>query len=150
MNANDSGTHLLTITEAAAYLNVSKATIRRWTNDGSLPCARIGVRAERRFKQADLDTMVQNQRGDHSKAPANQPFAGDSLNHCCILSHDAQEAWSAMEAEVIQQLKCGGQVIMIDDPNRRAHFEAALKKHKLEQEPLIANHTLRIVAVDDS
>ena len=45
---------LLDIGEAADFLNVSEASLRRWTNDGLLPCLRIGRRRERRFRRADL------------------------------------------------------------------------------------------------
>ena len=59
---NDHGSQaispLLTITDAATLLNVSKATIRRWTNEGRLKCSRIGARGERRFRKADLMAFV--------------------------------------------------------------------------------------------
>lgn len=45
---------LLTIKEAAAFLNVSEMSLRRWTNAGKLPCFRIGGNKERRFTQQDL------------------------------------------------------------------------------------------------
>jgi transcriptional repressor of dcmA and dcmR len=47
-------TELLDISEAARFLNVSETSLRRWTNDGLLPCLRIGGRRERRFRTADL------------------------------------------------------------------------------------------------
>ena len=40
---------LLTLEEAARYLRVSKATIRRWTNSGRLRCYRLGGKAGRRL-----------------------------------------------------------------------------------------------------
>ena len=49
---------LLTIAEAAALLNVSKMTIRRWTNSGKLACSRIGPRKERRFLRTDLQKLL--------------------------------------------------------------------------------------------
>jgi excisionase family DNA binding protein len=45
---------LLDISEAAQFLNVSETSLRRWTNAGVLPCLRIGLRRERRFRRADL------------------------------------------------------------------------------------------------
>lgn len=45
---------LLTIKEAAARLRVSEVSLRRWTDDGALPCLRVGGRRERRFREADL------------------------------------------------------------------------------------------------
>ena len=32
----------LTNTEASKYLDVSKSTLQRWRDDGTLPCTRIG------------------------------------------------------------------------------------------------------------
>ena len=40
---------LLTLEEVAEYLRVSKATVRRWTNSGKLPCYRLGSKAGRRL-----------------------------------------------------------------------------------------------------
>jgi excisionase family DNA binding protein len=55
MNADHSDApELLDIGEAAHLLNVSEASLRRWTNDGLLACLRIGRRRERRFRRADL------------------------------------------------------------------------------------------------
>ena len=47
-------TEFLNIKQAAAFLNVSEVSLRRWTNDGSLPCLRIGAKRERRFLRSDL------------------------------------------------------------------------------------------------
>ena len=40
--------------EAARFLQVSEASIRRWTNQGLLPASRIGRRRARRFNEQDL------------------------------------------------------------------------------------------------
>lgn len=50
---------LLDIAQAAALLQVSEASLRRWTNAGKLPCLRIGGRRERRFRRADLMTFLE-------------------------------------------------------------------------------------------
>lgn len=52
---------LLDIAQAAALLQVSEASLRRWTNRGLLPCLRIGGRRERRFRRADLMVFVEGQ-----------------------------------------------------------------------------------------
>jgi excisionase family DNA binding protein len=44
----------LDIGQAAAFLNVSEASLRRWTNAGRLACLRVGQRRERRFRRDDL------------------------------------------------------------------------------------------------
>jgi excisionase family DNA binding protein len=67
---------LLDISEAAEFLNVSETSLRRWTNAGILPCLRIGLRRERRFRRADLLAfMEQPATAQH---PANR--MGDTMN----------------------------------------------------------------------
>jgi transcriptional repressor of dcmA and dcmR len=45
---------LLNTAEAARFLRVSQASIRRWSDAGLLPSHRVGRRRERRFAQSDL------------------------------------------------------------------------------------------------
>ena len=45
---------LLNTKEAARFLRVSEASIRRWSDAGLLPARRVGRRRERRFAQVDL------------------------------------------------------------------------------------------------
>jgi len=45
---------LLNTEEAARFLRVSEASIRRWSDAGRLPSRRIGGRRERRFREVDL------------------------------------------------------------------------------------------------
>jgi hypothetical protein len=45
---------LLNTEEAARFLRVSEASIRRWSDAGLLPVRRIGGRHERRFREVDL------------------------------------------------------------------------------------------------
>ena len=66
-DAND----LLDIGEAAKFLNVSEASLRRWTNAGTLPCLRVGRRRERRFRREDLLGFMENQP---SQSPPKDRF----------------------------------------------------------------------------
>jgi excisionase family DNA binding protein len=50
---------LLDIGEAATFLNVSETSLRRWTNAGMLPCLRVGLRRERRFRRVDLFAFME-------------------------------------------------------------------------------------------
>src|ERR1700694_5162165 len=45
---------LLNTEEAARFLRVSEASIRRWSDAGLLPARRVGGRRERRFREFDL------------------------------------------------------------------------------------------------
>lgn len=50
---------LLNTKEAAQFLRVSDASIRRWSNAGLLPVQRVGRRRERRFAPADLRRFLE-------------------------------------------------------------------------------------------
>lgn len=59
----DSNSDLLTIKQAAVLLNVSQVSLRRWTNNGQLPCLRVGTHRARRFRHADLIAFMEKQSG---------------------------------------------------------------------------------------
>jgi excisionase family DNA binding protein len=63
-------TDLLDIAQAAALLNVSETSLRRWTNSGRLSCLRVGQRRERRFRRGDLLAFLEGQASDISPANA--------------------------------------------------------------------------------
>lgn len=60
---------LLNTKEAARFLRVSEASIRRWSDAGLLVAQRVGRRRERRFAPADLRRFLENPPGD-SRPPA--------------------------------------------------------------------------------
>jgi hypothetical protein len=55
---------LLNTKEAAQFLRVSEASIRRWSDSGLLPVQRVGRRRERRFVPGDLRGFLENPSGD--------------------------------------------------------------------------------------
>jgi transcriptional repressor of dcmA and dcmR len=61
MKKSGSDTHgeLMNIKQAAALLNVSEVSLRRWTDSGRLACSRIGRRRERRFRREDLMSFLE-------------------------------------------------------------------------------------------
>jgi excisionase family DNA binding protein len=50
---------LLTTREAATFLKVSEASIRRWTDSGLLPARRVGRRRARRLREEDLRIFME-------------------------------------------------------------------------------------------
>ena len=62
---------LLDIARAAALLNVSETSLRRWTNSGRLSCLRIGQRRERRFRRDDLLAFMEGRPSDVSLRAGN-------------------------------------------------------------------------------
>jgi excisionase family DNA binding protein len=59
---------LLNTEEAARYLRVSEASIRRWSDAGLLPARRVGRRRERRFSTADLQAFLGQRSGGSQPA----------------------------------------------------------------------------------
>jgi excisionase family DNA binding protein len=59
---------LLNTKEAAQFLRVSEASIRRWSDSGLLPAQRVGRRRERRFVQGDLRRFLEKPAGDSRPA----------------------------------------------------------------------------------
>jgi len=92
---------LLDISEAAQLLNVSETSLRRWTNAGVLPCLRIGLRHERRFRRADLMSFMEQPAAaqlspEGKEGPikvqvsADEPLSAIHGNHLCgIYGSDA-------------------------------------------------------------
>ena len=84
---------LLNIREAASFLHVSEVSLRRWTNDGKLPCLRVGGRKERRFRRDDLVAFLDNDSkrsssrltsDEHSPGPVMiEDFAIERGAHLC-------------------------------------------------------------------
>src|SRR5258708_6028007 len=64
---------LLDIRQAAALLQVSAASLRRWTNAGLLASFRVGGRRERRFRRADLLAFLESHPAAGHTAPPLGP-----------------------------------------------------------------------------
>ena len=70
---------LLNVGQAAEYLGVSAASLRKWSNDGLVPTYRTPG-GQRRYSRDDLDTFIDSMRepspGDH---PVPRAGRGGSL-----------------------------------------------------------------------
>ncbi len=98
----------LELSEAADYLGIHFTTLRRWSDDGKVPCIRTPG-GRRRFKRQELDSFMASLRQGDSQALAlpkkfDQPMALDRAGH----SNVREEPWynrldeaqrSAMRAE---------------------------------------------------
>ena len=52
---------LLSLTEAAKLLNVSKETLRRWTRLNKVPVLIVNKRGDRRFRQEDIERFMKGE-----------------------------------------------------------------------------------------
>ena len=145
---------LLTITEAATFLNVSKATIRRWTDDGRLACLRIGVRNERRFLAGDLRGLITNsaskQKVLETPEVMSRSVPGSNSGHQCIVSNTTEEEWASLAPAILTALEDGAQVLVVEVSDRRKRLENLLKAQGLSMPKLLATHVLECVSIEDS
>ena len=65
-NNESAAESLLNIKQAAKILNASEISLRRWSDAGKLPCMRIGVKRERRYRLTDLLAYL-----EQDQAPVN-------------------------------------------------------------------------------
>ena len=56
---------MLTMREACQALNVHGNTLRRWSDVGLVKCYRIGIRGDRRFRQDDIDALLESRGGPY-------------------------------------------------------------------------------------
>jgi excisionase family DNA binding protein len=64
---------LLNTAEAATFLRVSEASIRRWADAGLLPTRRVGGRRERRFTEPDLVQFLNRETGPQAATQSPEP-----------------------------------------------------------------------------
>lgn len=61
LKKNTTLSKLLTIRQAGEILNVHVGTLRRWDNSGKLKAVKVNDRGDRRYKQEDIESFI-NQR----------------------------------------------------------------------------------------
>jgi transcriptional repressor of dcmA and dcmR len=117
--------NLLTIKEAALFLNVSEMSLRRWTNTGKLKCYRVGGKNERRFTQQELEHFLRTSEG---RVPLG--IGGATVEDSSHIAHFYKDADESV-AEAINFLGCGlsrGEAILIvSTGDRLARISAGLK-----------------------
>lgn len=116
---------LLTIKEAAAFLNVSEMSLRRWTNSGKLKCYRVGGKNERRFTRQDLERFL---RASEGRVPLG--IGGAIIEDCSHIVHFYKDPDESV-TEGIKYLECGlsrgESILIISTDDRLARILAGLR-----------------------
>ena len=107
---------LLTIKEAASYLNVSEMSLRRWTNSGKLKCLRVGRKNERRFREEDLKAYL---TGDTSSAIDALRLPAES--HIAHFYKNQDEGFE-MSLKTIQRGLNKGELVVAMVPEEKGSF----------------------------
>jgi excisionase family DNA binding protein len=150
---------LLTLEQAARYLNVSKASLRRWTNDGRLACHRVGARGERRFARSDLDAhleLARRERGRGSRPDATSAVAADGVvpagqvPHVSAFFRDEDELWALVRPYLLQHVRAGLPILYICDSLTVDTFRERLRREGHDPAPLEATGYLRLLTADQA
>src|SRR5437763_13785869 len=109
---------LLDIAEAAAFLHVSRMSLRTGTNAGRLPCCWVGGRRERRFRRADLLALL-----ERSGAPTRETHQPEHL--CGLYTSGVARARRAA-AFLAEGLAADGTCFLAVEPAVRERVVARL------------------------
>jgi excisionase family DNA binding protein len=150
--------NLLTIEDAAGYLNVSKISLRRWTNSGRLRCFRVGVRGERRFSKADLDEFLAAEGAaprqpiaaalDDAQPGAAVPRRSNG-NHVSLHFSNSDEQYAMLRPYLLKHVRLGAPILYIRDSTPPARLMNLMRSDRLEPEDLVRRGLLRVVPSSD-
>lgn len=145
---------LLNVKQAAALLNVSEMTIRRWTNSGQLACFRIGKKKERRFRPSDIQQFIE---GKTCFPGTDAPVFGTTVQHVTLgfgeidvpdgshLAHfyaDVSEALGVQASYVRQGIENGETVLVVSTRSRREKLFSVMEQDGLDIPKLIRQNRL--------
>lgn len=136
---------LLNVREAAALLNVSEMTIRRWTNTGALNCYRLGKKRERRFRWHDLQQYLAGGATADDSGLVSLGFAGVQVPDGAHLTHlyfDDEEALGLQASYVRQGLKKRETVLVIAPDRSREILWRTLERDGLKVAAFMDRHRL--------
>jgi excisionase family DNA binding protein len=155
--------NLLTIEEAARFLNVSKISLRRWTNSGRLRCFRVGVRRERRFLRPELEEFLADPRRDAAEpalAPAaitDPPSPGATgraragANHISMHFRDPVEQYRMLFPYLLRHVRLGAPVLYIyDTSDSRSRVLSKMRGDGIDPEDLARRGLLRMIPASES
>lgn len=117
---------LLDIAGAAAFLNVSETSLRRWTNSGRLACLRVGLKRERRFRRADLLSFMEDQPRSEMAAAVSTPHEAPAANaanrgrHLCGVYDTLLGIASLVAPFLLEGLQEGSMCFLIASPRVRS------------------------------
>ena len=151
---------ILTITQAADYLKVSKTSLRRWTNSGRLACYRVGHRNERRFLLDDLVAFM-GESADENALESGQ-FLSNAIvsvegneakqktrRHICTYFKSPKEQWELLRVHLLSHLNSEAKTVYIYQRDEQ-QLLARLRKENIEPQDLINRGVLELHASADT
>jgi excisionase family DNA binding protein len=152
---------LMTISEAADLLKVSKASLRRWSNSGLLKSYRVGSRSERRFKLADLlafvttangtASLLENSRDATAPAPITESItlSQEPRRHVCSFYKSPREQWQLFRSHFLDHVRSDARIVYLyhGDSNRVINW---IGSEGLDFEALQENKQLLLLSTAES
>lgn len=123
---------LLTTADAAEFLKVSEASIRKWSNSGKLKCFRIGGRGERRFFLSDLLDFTEEFGGE------------EEANHISLYFRSETEQLNTVIPYLVDNLKNGHRVLYVRDRTELEKLYSCLEEKGINVSEHTANGSLCI------
>ena len=96
---------LLRLGQAAEYLGVHPVTLRRWTNEGKIPCERVGISQTgkpRRYRQEDLDVFLGRSPHEPPRCEALYVRVSGATGQDTSLENQEQELRDTSTGEIIK------------------------------------------------
>ena len=144
----------LTITEAAAYLKVSKTSLRRWTNDGALPCYRVGRRNERRFLLSDLVVFMSDSgkpiSQDDSASIVALSKSNQARKHVCTYYKSSRDQWQKFRTFFLEHANDPESKIVYIFAGEEADVKNLIKSEGLDPDDLIERGLLTLCSTNES
>lgn len=144
---------LLTLDQAAAYLAVSKTTLRRWTNDGRLACYRVGPRNERNAFIARDACNVPELRApmiSGLSAALKEPEADLASRHICLFVGRHEERWEAFRPFFLKHFYAGKPTIYIHSASTREEMMDRVRDEGLDPHEVIRRGLLTLIPAHDA
>ena len=131
---------LLTIKEAAAFLNVSEMSLRRWTNSGKLKCYRVGGKNERRFEMQELKNFL---RRDSNGVPLGMSdFTVTKSDHITHFYNKVEECLDEGISYLAKGLFLGEHILIISTGTRLPIILEGLERFGFQVSKLLGNGTI--------
>lgn len=131
---------LLTIKEAAAFLNVSQMSLRRWTNSGSLKCYRVGGKNERRFEMQELQNFLSR---DNSRLPLGiNDLTVKKSDHITHFYKKIEECLDEGISYLAKGLSLGDHLLVISTYTRLPKILEGLERFGFQISKLLGNGTI--------
>lgn len=143
---------LLTTRDAATFLKVSEASIRRWTDSGLLPAHRVGRRRARRLREQDLRRFMEAGPDQVSKAPDTGSPSTITIQDVVVSMGSHLAAFYTSDAGRLRLglplmrdgLLAGQTVVLRARPDLREHYFAALRNDGVDAAEAVGSGLLMI------